>query len=77
MRSQDRFLEGGRSRIEGSLGKMLKREKITQDKYDEVMSRITYTTNVEDLASSDLVVEAVIENMDLKKKVRGVAWSKA
>jgi 3-hydroxyacyl-CoA dehydrogenase len=68
---EDRFLESGRSRIEGSLGKMLKREKITKDKYDEIMSRITYTTKVEDLSTSDLVVEAVIENMDLKKKVGG------
>ncbi|GMI47405.1 hypothetical protein TrCOL_g3666 [Triparma columacea] len=66
---EDRFLESGRSRIEGSLGKMLKREKITKDKYDEIMSRITYTTKVEDLSTSDLVVEAVIENMDLKKKI--------
>jgi len=67
---EDRFLKGGRNRIEGSLGKMLKREKISREKYDEVMGNITYTTNVGDLADSDLVVEAVIENMDLKKKVR-------
>ena len=37
---EDRFLESGRSRIEGSLGKMLKREKITKDKYDEIRTGV-------------------------------------
>ena len=64
-----RFLDSGRARIEGSLGKMLKREKITQEKYDGVMNGITYTTNISDLSGADLVVEAVIEDMDLKKEI--------
>ncbi len=65
--NEQRFLDGGKSRIEGSLGKMLKREKISQEDYDSIMSNITYTTNMDDLKAADLVVEAVIENMDLKK----------
>jgi 3-hydroxyacyl-CoA dehydrogenase len=68
---EQRFLDAGRSRIEGSLGKMLKREKISQEQYDGIMNGITYTTDFADLASSDLVVEAVIENMDLKKQLWG------
>jgi 3-hydroxyacyl-CoA dehydrogenase len=68
---EQRFLDSGRSRIEGSLGKMLKREKISQEKYDQIMGNITYSTNMDDLKDTDLVVEAVIENMDLKKDIYG------
>ena len=68
---EQRFLDSGRSRIEGSLGKMLKREKISQDQYDGIMNGITWTTDFADLATADLHVEAVIENMDLKKQLYG------
>jgi 3-hydroxyacyl-CoA dehydrogenase len=68
---EQRFLDSGRSRIEGSLGKMLKREKISQEQYDGIMNGITWTTDFADLATADLHVEAVIENMDLKKQLYG------
>jgi len=68
---EQRFLDSGRSRIEGSLGKMLKREKISQEKYDGIMNGIKWTTDFADLAAADLHVEAVIENMDLKKRLYG------
>ena len=35
------------------------------------MGNITYSTNMDDLKDTDLVVEAVIENIDLKKDIYG------
>ena len=67
--NDDRFLNSGRSRIEGSLAKMVKREKITFDQQETILSNLTYTTDPADLADVDLVVEAVIENMELKKSL--------
>lgn len=64
---QDKFLESGKSRISGSLSKMVQREKLTQDQMNSILSNIKYTTDASDLSDVDLVVEAVIENMDLKK----------
>jgi len=67
--NEDRFLKSGEERINGSLSKMVKREKMTQEQMDSVLSNISYTTDPADLSDVDMVVEAVIENMDLKKSL--------
>lgn len=45
------------------------RRRLTPAERDEVLSRITATDSVEDAAGADLVIEAVFENTELKKKV--------
>jgi 3-hydroxybutyryl-CoA dehydrogenase len=47
----------------------VEREKITQAQMDQALSNISYTTKVEDLRNVDLLIEAVPEDLDLKKKV--------
>jgi len=65
---QQEFLDKGRARIEQSIGKLVKREKLTQQQADEILGKtITFTTDVSMLADADFIVEAVIENIDLKK----------
>jgi len=63
------FLDKGRSRIEGSIAKLLDREKISSEEADRILGSITYSTDSSDLASVDFLVEAVIENIDLKKEL--------
>ncbi|HHU09190.1 MAG TPA: 3-hydroxyacyl-CoA dehydrogenase family protein [Intrasporangiaceae bacterium] len=65
----DEALERGRGVIAGSTGRALDRGKIDQAAHDELHSRVTYTTDFADLADVDLVVEAVPENLDLKKAI--------
>ncbi len=66
---EDRFLENGMNAIRKSLSKGVEKGKLAQEQADEALSRIRTTLNVEDLKDVDLVIEAVIENVDLKKSV--------
>nr|WP_285610019.1 3-hydroxyacyl-CoA dehydrogenase NAD-binding domain-containing protein [Actinokineospora globicatena] len=61
--------EKGKAYSAGILAKAVSRGKITQEKADEVLARITPTADPADVAGADLVVEAVFESPDLKKKV--------
>lgn len=42
---------------------------LTQEESDQLKARITYTTDNTDFAKADLVIEAIIENLDAKKSV--------
>ncbi|MCK5291016.1 MAG: 3-hydroxybutyryl-CoA dehydrogenase [Thermoplasmata archaeon] len=66
---EDRFLENGMNAIQKSLSKGVEKGKLAQEQADQALSRIQTTLNVEDLKNVDLVIEAVIENADLKKSV--------
>jgi len=74
--AESQYLDRGRERIEASVGKLLKKGKITLEKADETLGCITYTTDPSDLSNVDMVVEAVIEDMDLKKDLYGNALGK-
>jgi 3-hydroxyacyl-CoA dehydrogenase len=52
-----------------SLSKRVKKGKITQDDMDKIKSMITGTSKYEDMADCDLVIEAALEDMDLKIKL--------
>jgi 3-hydroxybutyryl-CoA dehydrogenase len=58
----------GMSRIEGSLGKAVERGKLAAAERDAAQKRISPTTKLEDLSDCDVVVEAIIENLELKKE---------
>jgi len=63
------LLDKGLDRVRASLTKAVSRGKATQQEMDEALSRIQGTTRLEDFASCDLVVEAVTEDMALKKQI--------
>lgn len=67
--TEQQFLDKGQSRIEGSMAKLLAKGKISSDDADRILGSITYTTDSNDLAGVDFLVEAVIENIDLKKEL--------
>ena len=56
-----------RSKVEGSLDKALQRGKLTEQARTETLARITGTTSLDDLADCDLVIEAVVEDLSIKK----------
>jgi 3-hydroxybutyryl-CoA dehydrogenase len=59
----------GLARIEASMERAVQRGKAAADDVAAARRRIRGTTNLEDLAAADLVIEAVIEQMELKKQV--------
>ena len=61
------LLHGGLGRIRKSLDKGLERAKLTQDEHAAALDRIRGTTELADLADCDLVIEAIVENLDTKR----------
>lgn len=66
---QQQFLDAGKSRIEASISKLVSKKRMTKTEADETLGRIQFTTDPSNLAKVDFVVEAVVENMDLKKSL--------
>jgi 3-hydroxybutyryl-CoA dehydrogenase len=67
--ANDSAVERGRSHVEGSTGRAVKRGKLTEDERSEVLGRIRFTTDYADLADRHLVVEAVPESLELKREI--------
>jgi 3-hydroxybutyryl-CoA dehydrogenase len=65
----DEFLERGFAAIEKSLGRMVKKEKISEDDQQAILGRIEGTTSIDDMAKADFVVEAATEQETLKLQI--------
>jgi len=63
---EEKFLDQGMERIRRSLSKAVDRGKLEAGQRDEALARITCTTDLEALADCDLVIEAIVENVDEK-----------
>jgi enoyl-CoA hydratase/3-hydroxyacyl-CoA dehydrogenase len=64
------FLDRAMDKIKWSLAKMVEKKKLTQTEADRVFSRIIPMTDLQQaMKDTDLLIEAVPEDMDLKKKV--------
>ena len=66
---KDEFVEKGFSVIEKSLGRMVKKEKISQEDQKAILDRIEGSTSLKDMVKADFIVEAAIENEALKLQV--------
>jgi len=65
----DSFVQKGLGTISKNLDRMVEKGKIPSQKKDEIMGRIKGTVHVKDMAETDFVVEAAIENESLKLNV--------
>ncbi len=65
----DAGVERGRGVLAKSTGRALDRGKIDQEAHDALHARVTYTTDLAELADVDLVVEAVPESLELKREI--------
>ncbi len=66
----EEFAAGGKKKIEKSLSKQVAKGRMEQAKMDEVLAKITTGLN-DKVADCDLIVEAALEKMDLKKELFG------
>lgn len=66
---EDTFVNRGLAMINKNLSLAVDKGKKTREEADGVMGRIRGTTSLADLKEADFVIEAVIENMDLKKEL--------
>jgi 3-hydroxybutyryl-CoA dehydrogenase len=72
---EEPFLRKGLSRIEKFLEGGIERGKLTTQDKDTTLGNLTGTTTLEDLAACDLVIEAIVENIEQKAKSYGALES--
>jgi 3-hydroxybutyryl-CoA dehydrogenase len=68
---KDEFVERGINGIKKNLSKEVEKGRMTQAEMDETMGRIKGTLDLADAADCQLIIEAAIENMDIKKQIFG------
>jgi 3-hydroxybutyryl-CoA dehydrogenase len=61
--------ERARERIAHYLGRGVEKGRLTVDERDAALGRLTTTTELADLAGCDLVIEAVVEELDVKREI--------
>ena len=66
---QDVAVQRGMKTIQGSLERLLKKEKLSAADRDAALARIKGTTSYDELKSCDLIIEAATENLELKLKI--------
>jgi 3-hydroxybutyryl-CoA dehydrogenase len=65
----DELAERGRATIDRYLTRGVEKGRLSQDERDAGLTRLTLTTELSDLRDCDLVIEAVLEQLDLKREV--------
>jgi 3-hydroxybutyryl-CoA dehydrogenase len=65
----DESVERGRKHLEHSTGRAVQRGKLSEPEQAELLGRISYATSLKDLSEADLVVEAVVESLEVKKAI--------
>ena len=66
---KDEFVDRGLAGITKNLDRLVSKEKITEEQKEEILCRLTGTTDMRLAADCDLVVEAAVENMQIKKQI--------
>src|SRR6201982_3824447 len=65
---EQKFLDKGIGGIEKSLGKFVEKGKLKAEDRDACMGRLKGTTTLDDLTDCDIVIEAIIENAQVKRE---------
>lgn len=66
---KDEFVERGINGINKGLTKLVAKGKISEEDKEAILSRITGTTDLSLAEDCDLVIEAAVENMEIKKSI--------
>jgi 3-hydroxybutyryl-CoA dehydrogenase len=66
---EEELVESGLDAIEGSLERLVDSEKLTDEASAAARERIVGTTDLDDLADCDFVVEAAVEDMEIKQDI--------
>lgn len=62
-------LDKAKEALEKILLRLIEKERIDADEKSRIQNNISYVDNLQDLSDSDLTIEAIVENLDIKKKV--------
>ncbi len=62
-------LDKAKAALEKILNRLIEKGRIDSEEKNRIQSNISYVDSLQDLADSNLTIEAIIENLDIKKKV--------
>lgn len=62
-------LEKAKANLSNSLNKLVEKQKISAEKSANIIALTTYSSSVQDFKSCDLIIEAIVENIDVKQSV--------
>ncbi|WP_027863218.1 3-hydroxyacyl-CoA dehydrogenase family protein [Marmoricola sp. URHB0036] len=65
----DDGMERGRQHLEHSTARAVSRGKLSEEEAQQLHDRVTFATSMEELKDADLVVEAVVESIEIKKQI--------
>jgi 3-hydroxybutyryl-CoA dehydrogenase len=65
----DELCEQARAKIEHYLNRAVEKERISAEERDAALGRLRTTTDLADLADCDLVIEAIVEDLDAKREL--------
>lgn len=66
---QPEFVERGLTNIKRNLSRQVEKQKMTEADQQAILTKLTISTDLKDAANVDLVIEAAVENMDVKTKI--------
>jgi 3-hydroxybutyryl-CoA dehydrogenase len=69
LEADESALMAGMKKIQASLGRAVERKRLSAEEAQQITSRLAGTTRVEDVGPADIVVEAVVEDLDLKNRL--------
>ena len=67
----DELVAGAKSRLEAGQAKLVSKGKKSQADMDALVANVGYTTTLKDAADCDLIIEAAVENLEIKKQIFG------
>ncbi len=62
-------LDKSKNKLKKILNRLVEKEKINNEKKEQIISRIKFSSNLKDIQGSSLVVEAIIEDLSIKQKL--------
>ena len=67
--SFDGAIETAENKLKKILNRLVEKERISQSESEAILDRINFSNSLENIKGSELVIEAIIENLDIKQKV--------
>jgi 3-hydroxybutyryl-CoA dehydrogenase len=67
--TNEAILQTASNNLQTTLAKLVEKQKISAEQQNNIIENIMYTSDITALASCQLVIEAIVENIDIKKKV--------
>ena len=67
--SFDGAIETAENKLKKILERLVEKERISKQENEEILNRINFSNSLENIKGSELVIEAIIENLDIKQKV--------